>query len=465
MAKKPELLYECMSALRKFFSFFSFIIAVVLLSGEYTQQVKYGGLWILPLITGFFYLIPVYRTNHYIVDTLSLIVGAAIFLRNCISPLLLSVTNFSAEIDGGRQEYYNQSYVLLSLETFIILCIVYIQTRKLFCNSGKLELLYNLTEKKQLVLGKSFVPVLLIVGIFCLFFVFSSPSVLKPYAPIWAVQDQLDSLFRETTIYDTLFAFFWGIFGVMFVVYMVSLLCKFKKRNLVYLLTLAIVVFLPIFMTSENYGYVLISIVVTYVFAEYVLGKINIVFKFSVATLSFLVLFSVLLIKGYEGSAVGQSLWGEVSSFIQAYIPGVSNVSGIFKMTGAPKLTTLFYDFYYMIPFRNTLFGLPGDFRSVIFFNEANGVISQIIPCVGQCYWYFGYFGCIVSALPVAFSYSLAKRINFKVRSVDYILLFASVYCALTPFLYNYTILGSWLFMTLLPVYLVMYILLPSKIK
>ena len=172
--------------------------------------------------------------------------------------------------------------------------------------------------------------------------------------------------------------------------------------------------------------------------------------------------FTVLTINGYENEG-DKSLVSEISSFLQAYIPGLSNLTGVFRMSDIPKETTLFYDFYYMIPFRKTLFGIPGDFRSVIFFNNSNGVSSQIIPCIGQCYLYLGILGSFISAFPVWLSYWLSSKINIKLRTVDYIIIYACVYCALTPFLYNYTILGSWLFMSLLPAFIVMYSPLITK--
>lgn len=450
-----------MKGLRIVFFLLAIIASIFILTIELSQHQRYSNLWVLPLITSVACLIPFYRTNNYIVDSISILVISVIMIRNCLSPVFFVLSNFEAEIDGGSQNYYNLSILLLSLETIFVFLIIFKWSKKLQKKSN-----YNkLSEKtyKSFEITSSYIPYLLLMGFVSLYCVLVSPSVLDKYAPIWLVEENNMMEVYETNIYDTIFSIFFGVFRLMFTVLIIYLVYKhFNKHGFMSNVLLLFIIFLPALITSENYGFVLISVVVTYLFINLTQKNIGKTLKLSIAVLSVIVFFTVLTIKGYENEG-DKSLVSEISSFLQAYIPGLSNLTGVFRMSDIPKETTLFYDFYYMIPFRKTLFGIPGDFRSVIFFNNSNGVSSQIIPCIGQCYLYLGILGSFISAFPVWLSYWLSSKINIKLRTVDYIIIYACVYCALTPFLYNYTILGSWLFMSLLPAFIVMYSPLITK--
>ena len=76
-----------------------------------------------------------------------------------------------------------------------------------------------------------------------------------------------------------------------------------------------------------------------------------------------------------------------IAQFLNAYLPGFDNMAALLSMENVSKLKTLFFDIYYAIPFKNTLFGLKGENLNDLFniYVDTGGQIisfgSQIAHC------------------------------------------------------------------------------------
>ena len=142
------------------------------------------------------------------------------------------------------------------------------------------------------------------------------------------------------------------------------------------------------FMSEENgYTFIVVFILVRIIYQLYTkyrrLLTIIMGISFSIGLLSIYLLKSSLL----AGTAASLEV---LSIMFQAYLPGICNIASVFNMNNPNKLSTLFFDFYTMIPFRETIFGLTGERLSIVY-NIQNGVNAQILPCIGQAYHYLGF--------------------------------------------------------------------------
>ena len=158
------------------------------------------------------------------------------------------------------------------------------------------------------------------------------------------------------------------------------------------------------------------------------------------------------MVVGLSFGAEGTSMSNQISKAFQAYFPGVCNVASFFNIDGYNKLETLFYDLYYTIPFRNTLFGIEGDNRLAVLYASDNNAKSQILPCVCQLFFYCSILAPMIECLfakyaMYSYNRSQAQRSVYKL----YVYNMCFIYCVLTPIMYNFTIFFTRLFVTILP--------------
>ena len=104
-----------------------------------------------------------------------------------------------------------------------------------------------------------------------------------------------------------------------------------------------------------------------------------------------LYLFLMIVSMSFDGKSLSGSEM--LSKALQAYFPGVSNFAGFFNMNQHNKWLSFFYDIYFTIPFRNSVFGIPGDYRLVMLYTSDNNAYSQVLPCAGQLFYYFSLLG------------------------------------------------------------------------
>ena len=143
----------------------------------------------------------------------------------------------------------------------------------------------------------------------------------------------------------------------------------------------------------------------------------------------------------------------KISLLLQAYLPGVCNNAGIFNVHGLNKFSTLFYDVYYTIPFRNSIFGIPGDGRLTMHYTEINRALSMILPTVSQGYFYLGFlFSFVPSILFVKGALKYADKCIRAEKTFTYsVYILITIYFAISPVMYNWVILGARYFNTFLP--------------
>jgi len=410
----------------------------------------YRNLWILVFTTGIFFFVPcgqLFGISKYI----TLLIESCIILRNIIAPALLVISDYSAEISSFTKESFDLAIILILLETLCILLVVARMTNRISNESKRDNERYDIEFR----CGRLFKSILLILLLICIICIYLNSSILTAYTATWRINNETARMTKQVDTVYTIFSLCFEILKMMIIVFGFSLLVN-KKDSWIKTVLIAVLIGIPALFTSENYGYILINIVVSSVFAVSVFPKQNRRLMVSTVLMFVLLFIGIFAVKGSTTSKTNINIFKDLSTFLQGYLGGVTNVAGASKLVNIDKTICLFYDIYFMVPFRNSLFGIPGDYRSTVFFNSVNGVNSQIIPCISQGYLYLSFVTVIFSALLIYSGYSIIIKMNNRINiASDYIYLFVIFYFVLTPFMYNYTILGSWLLMVLVPAMLV----------
>lgn len=148
-----------------------------------------------------------------------------------------------------------------------------------------------------------------------------------------------------------------------------------------------------------------------------------------------------------------------VSQIINAYFPGFENMAIGFSIVDQNKLNTLFFDFYYGIPFKETIFGFSGDNLTNLY-TQASQTGGQIVPWGYQLAHYISIFGSpILTALFVSYAY---KSENISKTTDDfweyYKKMYISVLTAMSISIYSFSIYFRSYLNVLLPVMIIIWL-------
>jgi len=153
------------------------------------------------------------------------------------------------------------------------------------------------------------------------------------------------------------------------------------------------------------------------------------------------------------GQWTGIAGFESLSETLCAYFPGVGNAGAAYNIVDINPLKTLFYDFYWTIPFRGSLFGLEGTTLANLY-AESNGVSGQIIPCVSYAEHYIGFVLAPLAPMSMAvLSLAMRDRAENANKYWQYFyFVFAMVFLALAPNIYTFVIILAWAFGVFLPI-------------
>ena len=143
------------------------------------------------------------------------------------------------------------------------------------------------------------------------------------------------------------------------------------------------------------------------------------------------------------------------AQMLHNYFPGFDNMAVIFELGQENMLSTLFFDMYYAIPFRNTLFGLEGKYIQDLF-REYTLTGGQIVPFTGQMAYYLGYGAVFITGFFVI----LAYKAEYKSKITDnfwqyFVNMYFSFYTAMAICIYSFSIYLSGLINVVLPIWII----------
>ena len=134
----------------------------------------------------------------------------------------------------------------------------------------------------------------------------------------------------------------------------------------------------------------------------------------------------------------GVSLFAQL---INQYFPGIENGALTLDLPKGNYFEHLFFDFYYAIPFKETLFSLDGTRLNDIF-NSYVKLKGTIIPFNFQLSYYFtGVGGCVIVGSLVRMAYNYEMKANNSVSFWDYyVSMYASFLIASSISIYSFSI-------------------------
>lgn len=433
-------------------------VCAFLIVDDVTCPEYYNRLWLLPLISGLIIsgLLVVY--SDVIKDIRATFIVALFGLRNIITPLIMRYGDYCGIVPVKSSESVNYAIALMLFETVIVL--IY-SVQKSYRSNDK-----DRIEKDQgfVTYSQNSTEKFLLFGLVCAsaILLIINPRFLSDYVSLFSSKN-----IRLTTIglnnQGVLYTLFTVIFPISYMFlcsYIIGTINKGYRKIWKSILSIFVMLIPFLFMNNSDLLNVICVVCIAMLSIKTgALRKRTVVIGLGLA-LFIIVVYIQNSITSLSVEAQNRNMLQNLSASMQAYMPGVCNVAGTYNIdTSVSKITSIFYDFYMALPFRSTLFGFLGinnDYRAVVLFCTSNGVNSQIIPSIGQLYYYFSVFAPFIECIFIKFAFNAFEKMKYAMNDFEYLtygLLF--IYMAITPIMYNFTIALQRFLITILPMIII----------
>lgn len=261
----------------------------------------------------------------------------------------------------------------------------------------------------------------------------------------------------------SLFCFIWPITRVM----LPSLLIVQIFRRKGYFLMVELSLIIPFaFLGGDNLAPIFCSIITLLIIARLYPEH----FRRLLITVVFLggIFLAFVVPTKYHSMQIvrGGAFFSTLSQMLQAYFPGFDNVALVAEIPKIKYFQTLFADFYYGIPFKETLFGL-NIVNLQERFTAMTGIGGQILPFDAQLNYYLPMplVWCMIGALIwlTAYYYDKARKTGNFWKVFEYT--YFSVYTSISLSIYSFSIYIRGLLNILLPVVLIVWVVGATKRK
>ncbi|MCD7825496.1 MAG: hypothetical protein LUH14_05995 [Clostridiaceae bacterium] len=378
------------------------IIYISMFLGDNGSSTVYKYLFLLPLIHGIIMLVFAPVADEMLVYPSQIIIYALYFIRNVITPLLLAANDFKLGINITSESDVNLSIALMLYETFMVFIVL---SRRL-----KVVTPWSVGDRDGFLNYGAFQQRLFNVMLFGLFFItiviwITVPSLRDSFDSLFNIEnlvqiannvdkDELSSSTRALYTIGAMLVTFCRFFVTLWVLYKIR---QRSSRTSVGIISALVIALIQMTFISSQlmFAFYILFFILFATIKLWPGSKRIMLGVFGTAMAAALVILP--FIKG--GFTSWDAYVENLGSSLQAYLPGIANVAGTVKIERTNVLNTIFADFYTMIPFRNSLFGLQVTNLTEIFC-ERNDIAGQILPLVGESYHYFGFvFSPILSML------------------------------------------------------------------
>ena len=425
------------------------------------QPSGYNYLFVLPLAFGIVYFLFSRLLRHRMDNLAVVVIVCLYFFRYVVLPWVMVQGHYATYIP--RISNITSAICLMTYEIIVVFTVLacFLRKRKPPIIAGRPH--QSVVAKHRLLPTHSaswFHWTLFFIFIFLMVIWFIFPEVRKIFASAYNGAEMLEVASVDTLVssqsssrpFLTLFTLLFGIARILFPVYFFLWIRAWIPNDLFKILVSFLIILLQFFFVNGTAAIAIYSAFINLLVLIRIYPKHkNILLQCSsLGTLIAIVLF--FIIKASHSVLYTGETWAANSELLQAYFNGVANVQAVFNMDMAGKWRHLFYDLYYTIPFNGTLFGLSGE-TSANVFNASNAMFFQIIPCVGQAWYYFGF--TVAPFIPAVFAAG-AARIYDRTKRSESIWNFTALtlfwlYLAITPTMYNAPIFLSRFTNTILP--------------
>ena len=423
---------------------FTFISILLCISKSDSLDV-YGYIFILPLtfFIGYFFVARIIVSKNIIYDIPNILVVVLLLIRNVVTPIVMT-GDIRSVIQKPSQEDAVYSILIVGYETLALFGIM----RFLISNKKRNEI--KSKRKKRLFRdNKIFYLVLLGAITFLAIGFIIVPELRSQYYTIFT--SDMTHIQKPDVFFEGGIKRIFGNFSELLIesvrlivcAVLIFLLARKKKTLFNYFICFAIII-AQLFFISDSNAYVLILCTALTIYTLVLFPQ------YAKKTLIILCCGIVLLLSLFWINRFSQDHYGEsVSIFLQAYLPSVANLSGIFNMPPhgiADNFSQIFIDLYAAIPFRSFLLGYDGGLTDVVtLWNYSNNISGQIMPTCAQSTYYFGFIlSPLLSCLMLAISNKAMNGIKKHTNPVMIAtLIFLAVYASISILCYNFYIFSK----------------------
>lgn len=423
------------------------IVICILIANDSNRPNFYNYLWILPLTYGIYVFFLTASRPEIWDDIRFLIIAGLYFIRNSLTPLFMFIGDYRGVFTLLNLNNVNKAIAIMVFEAIVVLAYAAFATRKYPVQDNSYHFNYIKNDYDSLLL--------FVLIVFCVISVLLNPSFMLDFVSLFSGKNIRLTSINSSGAWYTLFVILFPITYTFFCVYIMKIVNGTFKNPFKTVLNIFLIIVPLFFMNNSDAFNIICSLCIALV-SLYSNGmkKKTFIVLISVGVIA-VVFFLFFMITELSIEMSRNTNMQNVSIDLQAYFPGVCNLAGLFNVGDKfSKLTTLFYDIYSTIPFRNTIFGLNENHSLTTVWGADNGTNSQILPCVGQLHYYFWVFAPLVECWLIKISYKTYQ----KMRQTKGVFLFVArcmcfIYFIITPVMYNCSILFSRFFITILPMY------------
>lgn len=419
---------------------------------------------LLPILPCSFGLISCIFANIYSLFLKSIsitIITSTYFIRFVVIPIFLSIGGYSTKvINIDAYSYIESAILLMVFELFIVYGY-------LSFNVGKYSYIRNDLVENNTKSSLSFRFIIISLFLYVVFVLIKYPEELS-YLGLFTQFSEADRILSAKNrlyavqivpgVIDTFFTIFISILQVFIPILCIKFIQKmYSKKNQKKAANLSIIVVLctAVVMTTEKAHSVTIAVslfLIIYKLYPSVMKKRAPYF----IIIMILFVFGGLIFKA--GANQSENFLASVSTILNAYFSGPINTAVSFIMRNDITLNIVFSDLGNSIPLLKYLFQdlntSPKLFNLALYGNTDNS--DQIIPLLGQGYFYFGFFiAPILSIIVVKLALFVERLAHLEKNLLNkYIYIHALLVISLVPVLYNLNIMINLLFLLAINIFI-----------
>lgn len=422
----------------------------------------YRLLYLLPFCYGIVAFFALTLRGSYILKSMvSIFLFGGYFIKMVATPTLFAIGGYKSFYSVSMSEKsMDKALLIMCLETVVIFCLMtYYVKQSIGHKENELKLKEYNTRMFNIIVALVFV---FLVATYMLIPAISEIYIFLPLADFsevaeirWDNETIVARGSMDRYLYS-LFCFMWPIFRIIMPSLMITYFYKkLGTRSLGMFMSFLCLILPAILLGGDNIapfiGILIGVIVINKLYKKKARKYLFVVGIFAAVLLGVVVSSKIELLSKWRG-ATGVSVFAQM---LHNYFPGFDNLAAVFEMSQENKLETLFFDLYYAIPFKETLFGLHGDYIQDIF-ESYTRTSAQIIPFIGQLSYYLGAF----SIVGIVFFVRLAYKMEIHSRQTDnfwkyFICMYLSVNTSIALSIYSLSIYFRGIVNVILPVYII----------
>lgn len=356
-----------------------------------------------------------------------LLIIAGYTIRNVITPLVICLSGYRVTLvlNPSQESILWASLVMLYESAAVFLFLNYYTKTHKYDGATYTQLEDNNNKGISLFSVASFGVTLIMI-----FALIEVPAIKDSYKSLWATEDSV-MLQGFTTIKDytagsferLLYAFFAMFFSVMQIIWSIKLIEWTKKlfgQRIISVLLSFGVIFLNTLWVSETNAYTIFVIVILglNILRMYPQKKKFVMFTLVTGAVGILILMVTARMNAEGGNTDNYS---KLASLLNAYFPGVANVSILHDLEVPSKVASFYFDCYGGMPLTSLIPPIMSGRSLLSYFQSAIGSDSQILPFAGQTFYYFGMLGPVIQIIVVRFVMNFEEKAKTAKNNVEYL--------------------------------------------